>query len=86
MEEVIKRAYRMDDLIDYQSLSLFLDVRLPPKFKMLVLDKFDGIGCPKSLLKMYTRAMQPLGAIDVGINVPKYLDWSRAQMVLQHGR
>ena len=55
---------KADDLIDYQSLSLFLDVRLPPKFKMLVLDKFDGIDCPKSHLKKHMRAMQPLGAIE----------------------
>ena len=34
MEEMIKRACMMEDLMDYQSLSLFLDVRLPPKFKM----------------------------------------------------
>ena len=27
---------------------------------MPTLDKFDGIGYPKSYLKMYTRAMQPL--------------------------
>ena len=61
MEEMIKRARRMDDLRDYQSLSLFPDIRLPPKFKMSVLDKFDGIGYLKSHLKMYMRAMQPLG-------------------------
>ena len=54
---MIKRAWRMDDLVDYQSLSLFLDVRLPLKFKMQVLEKFDGNGCPKSHLKMYMRAM-----------------------------
>ena len=46
MEEMIKRARKMEDLMDYQSLSLFPDVRLPPKFKMSVLDKFDSIGCP----------------------------------------
>jgi len=57
MEEMIKRERRMDGLMDYQWFSLFLDVRLPPKFKMLVLDKFDGIGCPKSHLKMYMRAL-----------------------------
>ena len=34
MEEMIKRACKTEDLMDYQSLSLFLDVRLPPKFKM----------------------------------------------------
>ena len=41
------------------SLSLFPDVSLPPKFKMPVLDKFDGTGFPKSHMKMYMRAMQP---------------------------
>ena len=54
----------MEDVMDYQSFSLFLDVRLPPKFKMPVLDKFDGAACPKSHLKMYMRAMQPLGATE----------------------
>jgi len=62
MEEMIKRAWKMDDLMDYQSFSPFLDVRLPLKFKMLVLGKFDGSGFPKSHLKIYMRAIQPLGA------------------------
>ena len=57
MEEMIKRARKMEDLMDYQSLSLFPDVRLPPKFTMSTLDKFDRTGCPKSHLKMYIRAM-----------------------------
>ena len=50
--------------MDYQSLSLFPNVRLPPKFKMPTLDKFDVTSCPKSHLKMYMRAMQPLGATE----------------------
>ena len=58
---MIKRARKMEDLMDYQSLSLFPDVRLPPKFKMPTLDRFDGTGYPQSHLKMYMRAMQPLG-------------------------
>ena len=62
MEKMIKRARKMEDLIDYQSLSLLLDVRLPSKFKMPTLDKFDRTGCPKSHLKMYMRAKQPLRA------------------------
>ena len=57
MEGMIKRAHKMEDLMDYQSLSLFPDVRLPPKFTMSTLDKFDRTGCPKSHLKMYIRAM-----------------------------
>ena len=62
MKEMINRARKMEDLMDYQSLSLFPDVRLPPKFKMPTLDRFDGTGYPQSHLKMYMRAMQPLGA------------------------
>ena len=57
MEEMIKRARKMEGLLDYQSLSLFLNVRLPPKFKMLTLEKFDGTDYPKSHLKKYIRAM-----------------------------
>ena len=64
MKEMINRARKMEDLMDYQSLSLFPDVRLPPKFKMPTLDRFDGTGYPQSHLKMYMRAMQPLGATD----------------------
>ena len=64
MEEMIKKARKMEDLMNYQSLSLFPDVRLPPKFKMPTLDKFDGTSYPKSHLKMYMRAMQPLGATE----------------------
>ena len=50
--------------MDYDTLSLFPNVRLPPKFKMPTLDKFDGTGCPKSHLKMYMRAMHPLGTTE----------------------
>ena len=64
-ERMNKRARKMEDLMDYQSLSLFPNVRLPPNFKMPTLDKFDEISSPKSHLKMYIRAMQPLGATEV---------------------
>ena len=57
VEKMIKRAHKMEDLMDYQSLSLFPDVRLPPKFEMPTLDKFDRTGCPNYHLKMYMRAM-----------------------------
>ena len=50
MEEMIRRASKMKKLMDYDSLSLFPNARLPPKFKMPTLDKFDGTGCPKSHL------------------------------------
>ena len=64
IQEMIKRARRMKDLMDYQSLFLFPNIRLPSKFKMPVLNKFDGTDFPKSHLKMYMRAMQPLGATE----------------------
>ena len=64
MEETTKRLERLNDLIDYQSLPLFPNVRLPPKFKMPILDKFNGIGYLKFHLKMYIRAIQPLGATE----------------------
>ena len=64
MEEMIKRACKMEDLMEYQSFSLFPDVRLPPKFKMLTLDKFDGTCYRKSHLKMYMKAMQSLGTTE----------------------
>ena len=54
MEKVIKKTCRFDKVVDLQSLSLFPKVRLPPKFKMPSLDKFNGIGCPVTHLKMYT--------------------------------
>ena len=61
MEEWIRRARKMEELMDYDTLSLFPNARLPPKFKMPTLNKFDGTGCPKSHMKMYMKAMQPLG-------------------------
>ena len=47
----------MEELMDYDSFSLFFNARLTPKFKMPTLDKFDGTGCLKSHLKIYMRAM-----------------------------
>ncbi|KAL0004591.1 hypothetical protein SO802_012152 [Lithocarpus litseifolius] len=64
MKEMIKRARKMEDLVDYQPLSLFPDVRLSSKFKMPTLDKLDETGCLKSHLKMYMRVMQPQGATE----------------------
>ena len=64
VEEMIRRARKMEDLMDYQSLSNFPDMRLPPNFKMPTLNKFDGTGYLKSYMKMYMRAMQPLGVIE----------------------
>ena len=64
MEEMIRRACKMEELMDYDSFSLFTNARLPPKFKLPTLDKFDRTGYPKSHLKMYMRTMQPLGVTE----------------------
>ena len=61
---MIRRARKIEDLMDYKSLLLFPDMRLPPKCKMPTLDKFDGSGCPKSHLKMYMRAIKSLRATE----------------------
>ena len=64
MEKVIKKAWRYDQAVDLQSLSLYPKAHLPAKFKMPIFDRFNGIGCLVTHLKMYTRAMHPLGADD----------------------
>ena len=64
MEQLFQKFRWKEDAMNLHSLSLFLQVRAPPKFKMPSLDKFDGTGCPKAHLKMYTRALQPLGATE----------------------
>ena len=58
---MIRRARKMEELMDYDTLSLSPNARLPPKFKMPNLEKFDRNSYPKSHLKMYMRAIQPLG-------------------------
>ncbi|XP_075645483.1 uncharacterized protein LOC142616513 [Castanea sativa] len=62
MEKLLMRSRRVEEAMVLYSLSLFPQARVPPKFKMPTLDKFDGMSCPKSHLKMYIRALQPLGA------------------------
>ena len=52
MEQLFQNFQWKDDAMNFYSLSLFPQVRAPPKFKMLSLDKFDGTGYPKAHLKM----------------------------------
>ena len=62
MEKLLLRSRRVEEAMDLHTLSLFPQAKALPKFKMPTLDKFDGTGCPKAHLKMYMRALQPLGA------------------------
>jgi len=64
LERTIKGIRRTDDMVDVRTLSLFPQARIPLQFKMPELEKFDGMGCPKTHLKMYVRAMHPRGATD----------------------
>ncbi|MBE2321199.1 hypothetical protein DVA67_035075 [Solirubrobacter sp. CPCC 204708] len=64
LEKALRGIRKSDDLVDMSSLSLFPKARLPSHFRMPELEKFDGMGCPKTHLKMYVRAMQPRGADD----------------------
>ena len=54
-------AIKTKDGVDLDSLSLFPKARLPPKFFMPSMDKFDGTTCPKTHLKMYMGALNPHG-------------------------
>ncbi|KAF1893147.1 hypothetical protein Lal_00001581 [Lupinus albus] len=56
--KVIKEASSYD-LKDVTSLCLVLSVVLPPKFKMLEFEKYQGTSCPKDHLSMYARKMTP---------------------------
>ena len=64
MEQLFQKFQWKEDAMNFHSLSLFPQVRAPPKFKMPSLDKFDRTGYPKAHLKMYIRALQPLGATE----------------------
>ena len=62
MKGVLKRSQGMEDyMLDIEELCPFLDVQLPPKFKMPKMDSFDCIGNLKNHLKQYALAMKPLG-------------------------
>lgn len=43
--------------MDITDLGLVLGVRVPPKFKVLVLDKYTGTTCPKTHVQAYYRKM-----------------------------
>ena len=62
MEKNWKAFKKDEDIVDTSSLVVFPNARLPPKFKMPDMDKFDGTGCPQTHLLMYAGNMQPLGA------------------------
>jgi len=61
LERSITALKTHKEVVDMDSLSLFPEARLPTKFKMPNMDKFDGTTCPKTHLKMYVGALNPFG-------------------------
>src|SRR4051812_41414658 len=45
--------------LDFNDLGLVSDVVIPPKFKVHVFAKYDGVSCPKLHLRSYVRKIQP---------------------------
>lgn len=57
LEKMIPRMKMVDNLFDVQRLSLLPQARLPSKFKMPKIDKFDGTRCLSTHWKMYVRTL-----------------------------
>ena len=61
--ELIEERLRMVEgsyaysLVDANKMSLVPDLVLPPKFKVLIFDKYDGTKCPSTHLYMYYQKM-----------------------------
>src|SRR4051812_252182 len=45
--------------LDFNDLGLVSDVVIPPKLKVPVFAKYDGVSCPKLHLRSYVRKIQP---------------------------
>ena len=59
IEERLKAMEGSDvyGLVDAHKISLVPDLVLPPKFKVLTFDKYNGTKCPSTHLYMYCRKM-----------------------------
>src|SRR3954469_18343369 len=47
--------------LDFDDLGLISDILIPPKFKVPVFAKYDGVSCPKLHLRSYVRKILPPG-------------------------
>ena len=45
--------------LDFEELGLVPGVVIPPKFKVPIFPKYDGVSCPKLHLRSYVRKIQP---------------------------
>ena len=59
MDNKLKEIEGVDDLgsVDPRELRLVPDLVIPPKFKMLTFEKYDGTECPKNHLATYCHKM-----------------------------
>ena len=52
---------RVSDL-DFEELGLVSGIMMPPKFKVPLFAKYDGVSCPKMHLQSYVRKIHPHSA------------------------
>ena len=45
--------------LDFEELGLVSGIVIPPKFKVPLFSKYDGVSCPKMHLRSYVRKIQP---------------------------
>ena len=45
--------------LDFEDLGLIAGIVIPPKFKVPVFARYDGLSCPKMHLRSYVRRIQP---------------------------
>ena len=45
--------------LDFEELGLMSGIVIPPKFKVPLFAKYDGVSCPKMHLRSYVRKIQP---------------------------
>ncbi|KAL4387552.1 hypothetical protein GQ457_09G017840 [Hibiscus cannabinus] len=66
LEEKLEALEVVDTLSGFEAneLSLVLDLILPPKFKVLEFEKYDGTSCPRAHLTMFCRRMTGYGSDD----------------------
>ena len=59
LDKKLKEIEGVNDLakVDPRELSLVLNVVIPPKFKMLKFEKYDGTKCPENHLATYCNKM-----------------------------
>ena len=48
--------------LDFEELGLVSGIVIPPKFKVPLFAKYDGVSCPKMHLRSYVRKIQPHSA------------------------